>query len=106
MAYEVIEEDPDRIEPLARAALEATRGEPAHPRRFAWLYRANPDGAAVVWSVRRSETGEFAGFTAGLPRRMFVSGRECLCWNCSDFSIYPRFRALGVAVKLRRAATE
>jgi hypothetical protein len=47
-----------------------------------------------------------AGFTVVLPRRVIVDGQPHTCWNGADFSIYPKFRALGVAVKLRRAARE
>ena len=47
-----------------------------------------------------------AGFTVAIPRRMRVDGSPCVCWNCADFSVAPKFRVLGVAVKLRRASRE
>jgi GNAT superfamily N-acetyltransferase len=56
--------------------------------------------------VRKAADGQAAGFTAALPRRMLVDGRERICWNCADFSIRPEFRTLGIAIKLRRAAKE
>lgn len=99
-----------REEPLAAARdeavalLGATRGKPIDGTRFDWLYRQNPDGPAVLWAVRDSKTGEMAGFTVALPRRIVVDGEQRLCWNGADFSMHPKYRTLGPAIKLRRAA--
>jgi len=88
------------------AALEMNRTRAVHPGRFEWLYRANPDGEAVVWTIRDANTGTMAGFTVALPRRVLVDGVLKQCWNCADFSIHQAYRSLGVALKLRRAAKQ
>jgi len=106
MGYIVYEEDLDDARDEAIAALRATRSRPIDERRYDWLYRGNPDGQAVLWSIRKEATGEMAGFTVVLPRRVLVDGQEHMCWNGADFSIHRKYRALGVAVKLRRAAKE
>ncbi len=81
-----------------------TRSRKVNADRFEWLYHQNPDGHAVIWSLRRSDTGEMVGFTACIPRRMIVNGEERLAWIGSDFSVLPKYRTLGLATKLRRAA--
>ncbi len=86
--------------------LNATREHQSDVGRFDWLYLRNPDGPAVVWLLREAETGAAVGFTAALPRRMSVQGRKRVCWIGSDFSVLPKFRTLGLAVKLRRAAKD
>jgi hypothetical protein len=86
--------------------LNATRERQADLRRFEWLYLQNPDGEAVVWQLRDGKSGEVAGFTAALPRRMWVQGQQRLCWIGSDFSVMPKYRTLGLAIKLRRAARD
>ncbi|HUT89226.1 MAG TPA: hypothetical protein VMY37_07005 [Thermoguttaceae bacterium] len=60
----------------------------------------------MLWAIRRVETGEMAGFTVALPRRVVVDGEVRTCWNGADFSILPKYRTLGLAMKLRRAAKE
>ena len=90
----------------ALALLNATRQHVIDERRFEWLYRQNPDGEAVLWSVRDAKTGEMAGFTVALPRRVVVDGEIKVCWNCADFSMHPKYRTLGPAIKLRRAAKD
>lgn len=86
--------------------LNATREHHSEVGRFDWLYLRNPDGPAIVWLLRESENGAAVGFTAALPRRMSVQGRERICWIGSDFSVLPKYRTLGLAVKLRRAAKD
>ncbi|MFM8582613.1 MAG: hypothetical protein ACKOFW_14040, partial [Planctomycetaceae bacterium] len=49
--------------------------------------------------------GELVGFTACVPRRVRVAGRELMAWNGADFTILPEFRTLGPALELRRQAT-
>jgi hypothetical protein len=70
-----------------------------------WKYLENPDGVAVVWTVRTRPEGKLVGFTACIPRRVVVRGTEQLAWVGADFSIHPEFRTLGPAVKLRRQAS-
>jgi len=71
-----------------------------------WKYLENPDGPAVVWTVRVRSTRAIVGFTACVPRRVLVSGVEQMAWVGADFSIDPAFRTLGPAVKLRRQASQ
>ena len=106
MAFRVCEEDLDQARDEALAMLSMTRKTESTPQRYDWLYRDNPDGQAVLWSIRKVETGQMAGFTVALPRRMLVDGKVRMCWNGADFSIREDFRTLGVAMKLRRAAKE
>jgi len=104
MSFEVIEQSLNAARDEAIAVLNQTRRHATDEARFDWLYRGNPDGEAVLWAVRKVATGEMAGFTVALPRRMMVDGQLRTCWNGADFSIRPEFRALGPAIKLRRAA--
>lgn len=104
MGFRVQEEDPSKVQEEAVSVLSATRTTRIDEQRMRWLYSSNPDGPATFWSIRKEETGQMAGFTVCLPRRMIVNGVETICWNGADFSILPQFRALGVAIKLRRAA--
>ncbi len=105
--FGVFEESADaRAVELAECLLNATRTREMNCRRMEWLYRRNPDGEAVVWTVRSNGGNEVAGFTVALPRRMVVDGQQRVCWNGADFSILPAYRTLGLAIKLRRAAKE
>lgn len=106
MSFQVVEDSLDTAREEAIAVLDATRRGQIEAVRFDWLYRDNPDGQAVLWAVRKVETGEMAGFTVALPRRMIVDGQMRTCWNGADFSMKPKFRTLGLAMKLRRAAKE
>lgn len=106
MTFRVYEERIDKALDEAMATLNANRDHVVGLDRFDWLYRQNPDGEAVLWSIRKEETGEMVGFTVCLPRRMLVDGQEQICWNGADFSVHRRFRTLGIAAKLRRAAKE
>jgi hypothetical protein len=76
------------------------------PTRFRWLYQENPDGPATAWVAIDDSSGTIVGTTAVCPRRVRIGGRsrDVMAWNCCDFSIQPRYRTLGVAMKLRRAA--
>ena len=103
-SLEIREESIDEtLDDMVRLLVE-TRRRPARPERFEWLYRQNPDGAARVWGLRDGRSGELVGFTACLPRRIVVNGQVRIGWNGADFSIVPRYRTLGPAVKLRREA--
>jgi hypothetical protein len=74
--------------------------------RFRWLYQANPDGQATAWVAVDGSSGQIVGTTAVCPRRIRIggTGRNVLAWNCCDFSIRSRYRTMGAAIKLRRAA--
>jgi hypothetical protein len=104
--FRIAEESSETVRNEVVAVLSATRSSCVDPDRFVWLYERNPDGPAVVWSIRETGTAKMVGFTAALPRRMVVAGETKVCWIGSDFSILPKFRTLGLALKLRRAAKE
>lgn len=107
MGIVIREADVEREGGLMLATLNATRQPQADQARFRWLYLENPDGRAVAWFAVDDRTGEIAGFTGVFPRRVWVAGgREEIAWNCGDFSIQRRYRTMGVAAKLRRAARE
>lgn len=104
---EVREESAGQVLDEVLALLNLTR-----PRRgereldfLRWKYLENPDGVAVVWTLRTRPEGKLVGFTACIPRRVLVRGSEHLAWVGADFSIHPAFRTLGPAVKLRRQAS-
>ena len=86
--------------------LAQTRDTPVDPAALAWRYLQNPAGRARAWVLADDASGEIAGFTVVMPRRMRAAGRELKAWIGADFSILPRFRALGPALQLRRAARE
>src|SRR5579872_5481225 len=104
--YEVQEIPANSVGESIIALFNQTRRYKRDATRFDWLYFKNPDGPAVLWTVKESATGELAGFTVALPRRMLVDGIVRCCWNCADFSIHPNHRSLGPAIKLRRAAKD
>jgi len=104
MTYQVREESLENVCHELTQLLQVTRNVPINATRIEWLYRDNPDGPAVIWVVR-APTQELIGFTVGLPRRMVVMGKQHTCWNCADFSVQARYRTLGIAAELRRAAT-
>jgi hypothetical protein len=106
MPFEVREESPHDVRETVVQILSATRSVTLDDRHFDWLYLRNPDGPAVLWTIRDTSTDTIAGFTVALPRRMLVDGQPRTCWNCADFSILPKYRSLGVAIKLRRAAKD
>jgi len=101
--FEVAQESAAEFLPSAISLLNATRRGDFEKRRLNWLYLDNPDGEALVWVVRSSESGDVAGFAAALPRRMSVEGREKAGLNCADLSVHPNFRRQGVATLLRSA---
>lgn len=106
MSFLVAQADLNEARDEVVAALKDTRKTEIPSARFDWMYYDNPDGPAVLWTIRDGPTGEMAGFTVALPRRVYVAGEIRRCWNCADFSIHTKFRTLGVAVKLRRAARD
>jgi hypothetical protein len=100
------EADLDHELPLLTDTVNAAFGSSVSAERFRWLYLDNPDGRAVAWFAIDDGTGAIAGCTAVSPRRVQVGGREVVAWNCGDFSIAARYRTMGAAVKLRRAARD
>jgi GNAT superfamily N-acetyltransferase len=108
VAIVVREADLDRDLAQIADTVNASFGSRVSLARFRWLYLDNPDGRAVAWLAVDDRTGAPAGCTAVFPRRVRLgrAGRDVTAWNCGDFAILPRYRTLGVAVKLRRAARD
>lgn len=104
--FTVQREDPLPLLDRLREVLVETRHMNISPERMRWMYQDNPDGPAALWTIRERSSGTLAGFTVGLPRRMSVAGEVRMAWNCADFSMLPRYRTLGLAIRLRRAARE
>jgi GNAT superfamily N-acetyltransferase len=101
------EADLDRELPLLMSTLNDNFHVQLPRDRFRWLYFDNPDGRAVAWFAIDDSSGEIVGSTAVTPRRIRVGpGSHVVAWNCGDFSIRPRYRTMGVALKLRRAARD
>jgi hypothetical protein len=100
--YVVREEDPDEFWDEAMRAGAQTRSGPTNLERFARLCRSNPDGPAVLWSVREVGSRRIAGFRAAFPCHVRVDGERRVAWNGGDFWIDPRLQGLAVAVKLDR----
>lgn len=96
----------DEVRAEVMAVLDATRSFEVDVQRFQWMYQQNPDGEAVIWMARCSDSEQVAGFAAVLPRRMLVNGDEKLCWNCADLSVLPAFRRQGLAALMRSAARD
>lgn len=85
--------------------LNENRGKSTDEGRYRWRYLNNPQGRAKAWLAIDEADGAVAGFTVAHPRVMCVGGEALTAWNCGDFSINKKYRTLGVAVKLRSAAT-
>ena len=75
-------------------------------RRFEWAYDDNPHGEGRAWLAIDQASDKVVGYTSAYPRHVTVNGDTVIGWNCSDFSIDQKYRTLGVAIKLRRAAKE
>jgi len=73
-------------------------------KRYDWIYLNNPYGRAKAWIIFDDKSNRPVGFTGVFPRPVYVEGEKYLAWNCGDFSIDKKYRTLGVALKLRRAA--
>lgn len=99
--YEVSEEW--TLEALVRL-FERFRGVQGVRDRMEWSYLRNPAGEPRVWTLRTS-SGEEIAFTACHPRQVWVAGHRHTALVGGDFSVDPRHRTLGPAVKLRRAVT-
>ncbi|KAA3613252.1 MAG: hypothetical protein D8M58_13175 [Calditrichaeota bacterium] len=81
-------------------------GDFDYNKRFEWIYLNNPFGKAKAWIIWDDKKNIPVGFTGVFPRPAYVNGQQYMCWNCGDFSIEKKYRALGVALKLRRAAKD
>jgi len=106
MSFDILEDSLEAAQDAVIAVFNQTRKRPSAIDRYDWLYRRNPDGKATLWTIRTGGAAEVVGFTVALPRRMLVDGQSRICWNGADFSILPRYRTLGLAMKLRRLAKE
>ncbi|MEW6606203.1 MAG: hypothetical protein AB1414_01950 [bacterium] len=106
MGILIKEADLDKDKDILIQTLNENRRIPLDEERYVWLYKKNPYGNAKVWLVIDEDSGEVAGFTCALPRAVKVENQEVICWNCGDFSINKKYRTLGVAIKLRKAAKE
>ncbi|RMF57187.1 MAG: hypothetical protein D6748_11700 [Calditrichaeota bacterium] len=106
MGYFVREADIHQEKDVLLNLLTANRDRKNYPyeKRYDWLYLNNPYGEAIAWIIEDDKNHTPVGFTAVYPRMMLVNNQEMLVWNCGDFSIDRRFRTLGIALKLRKAA--
>ena len=77
-----------------------------HARRFNWLYRNNPAGAAWSWFAYEKETKTPIGVASVFPRVMWVGKEIRLCGQVGDFAIDIGHRSLGPALMLQRATFE
>ena len=85
--------------------LNNNRNSNVSSERFKWLYLDNPIGKARAWYVFDENIEKAVAFTCVLPRIVTIKGKDIICWNCGDFSVEKTHRTLGIALKLRRAAT-
>lgn len=108
MAYKVKKADIHKDKDLLLQLLTNNREKEGYPyeKRHNWLYYQNPYGPATAWIIWNEAAAQPAGFTAVYPRKILVNSKEYTCWNCGDFSIEKKYRTLGIAIKLRRAAKE
>ncbi|MFQ5598031.1 MAG: hypothetical protein ACE5GK_08275 [Nitrospiria bacterium] len=106
MGVVVREADLHRDQAVLIKTLNENRSHTTDTHRYRWRYLDNPHGQAKAWLAIDDKNGTVAGFTVAHPRVMSVEGKAVVCWNCGDFSIHKKYRTLGVAVKLRSAATQ
>jgi hypothetical protein len=99
---------------LTRRAEARDRGRLAglmsqrHPGYFAarqaWLYRANPHGAATTWLAFERASGRLAGCTSIFPRTLLIQGRVHPGAVAGDCLVDSAFAGRGVEALLARAA--
>ncbi len=106
MSYTVREADIDKERDIMVNILKNNRQTESfdYDKRFEWIYLNNPYGKAKAWIIWNDKEKEPVGFTGVFPRPVYVNGKSIVCWNCGDFSIEKRYRTLGIALKLRKAA--
>ena len=73
-------------------------------RRYDWLYRSNPHGAAVTVLATDEDSGELVGMTSAFPRRMQVRDRIVLGALGGDGWVRPQFRRRGIGSLLHLAS--
>jgi GNAT superfamily N-acetyltransferase len=83
-------------------ALSSYLNPHADEARFDWLYRRNPHGTVRVWTAVDTTRGAVVGVAAAFPRRIYVGEREATVWVLGDFCVDPRYRSLGLALKLQK----
>jgi len=71
--------------------------------KYQWIYEQNPDGKAMVWLVRDTETGEYVGMTSLFPRNILYMNHKQLSTIGGDLFICPSHRSLKAAIMLQRA---
>ena len=108
MAYTVKEADVLKDKQIMLRILQnnRTRQDYDYNKRYDWIYLNNPLGKAKAWIIWKDKTNEAVGFTGVFPRAVYVNGKKYIGWNCGDFSIEKKFRSLGIALKLRKAAKQ
>ncbi len=106
MAYSVKEADVVKDKQIMLQILQNNRSRDNYDynKRYDWIYLNNPLGKARAWIIWKDKTNEPVGFTGVFPRAVYVNGKQYVGWNCGDFSIEKKFRSLGIALKLRKAA--
>ncbi len=106
MAYTVKEADVVKDKQVMLRILQNNRSRENYDysKRYDWIYINNPLGKAKAWIIWKDKTNEPVGFTGVFPRAVYVNEEKYIGWNCGDFSIEKKFRSLGIALKLRKAA--
>lgn len=106
MAYTVKQADVLKDKDIMVNILQQNRNRENfdYSARYDWIYLQNPYGNARAWIIWDDKNDRPVGFTGVFPREVMVNGQKHLCWNCGDFSIEKKYRTLGVALKLRKAA--
>lgn len=106
MAYTVKEADVVKDKQIMLRILQNNRSRENYDyeKRYDWIYLNNPLGKARAWIIWKDKTNEAVGFTGVFPRAVYVEGKKYIGWNCGDFSIEKKFRSLGIALRLRKAA--
>ncbi len=108
MAYTVKEADVQKEKPIMVEILQQNRqrADFDYGARYDWIYLNNPLGKAKAWIIWNEKNNEPVGFTGVFPRAVYINGKRYVGWNCGDFSIHKKYRTLGIALKLRRAAKD
>jgi hypothetical protein len=74
--------------------------------KLRWMYLDNPAGTAAVWLASDSCSDEVIGSLVLFPRRIFLQNRHWRAGVAGDFSVSRRYRMLGPALALQKAAIE
>ena len=74
----------------------------ADDKRFQWLYRDNPFGAARAW-IAYENHGEAIGMAAIFPRKMYRDRDIVPACILGDLCISPKYRSVGPALQLQRS---